>query len=418
MNNFRFLHAADVHLDSPLHGLARYEGLPLEDVRGATRAAFDNLINLAIQEQVDFVVIAGDLYDGEWRHMGTGLYFANAMGRLDREGIPVFLLAGNHDAASVITRQIPWPANVRLFSSRQPQTHLLEDLGVAVHGQSFATPAVTENLVAKYPDARPHAFNIGVLHTALSGAPGHAPYAPCDIPDLKAKGYDYWALGHVHAQQIVSTEPHVVYPGNLQGRNIRETGPKGAMLVEVSDRQVTSVTPVELDVLRWRRINVDCTEARMDGVPDRIRSALASTIGSEGAGRPLIVRLTLQGTSEIAGALKDRATELRDEVCAIATSISPDLWIEKVVSEVASPLVTAAAPEAGLDFAEIIDEAHSDPELLEQLKAELEPFLVSAKSSLGDAEDDDLRALADAGSWDRVIETSAEALRARLVGGA
>lgn len=178
MGSFRFLHAADVHLDSPLHGLARYEGIPHDDVRSATRAAFDNLIEMALREQVDFLVIAGDLYDGEWKHMGTGLYFAHAMGRLDREGIPVFLLAGNHDAASVITRQIPWPANVRLFSSRQPQTHLLEDLGVAVHGQSFATPAVTENLVAKYPDAIPHAFNTGVLHTALSGPPGHAPYAP------------------------------------------------------------------------------------------------------------------------------------------------------------------------------------------------------------------------------------------------
>lgn len=415
MSDFRFLHAADVHLDSPLHGLARYEGVPLEDVRGATRAAFDNLTDLALREQVDFVVIAGDLYDGEWKHMGTGLYFAHAMGRLDRAGIPVFLLAGNHDAASVISRQIPWPGNVRLFSSRQPQTHLLEDLGVAVHGQSFATPAVTENLVAKYPDAVPHAFNVGVLHTALSGAPGHAPYAPCDVSDLKAKGYDYWALGHVHAQQIVAVEPHVVYPGNLQGRNIRETGPKGAMLVEVADREVTSITPVELDVLRWSRVEVDCAGAPMDALPDRIRSALASALGSDGAGRPLIVRLTLGGTSEIAGTLKDRMIEFRDEVCAIATSISPNLWIEKVVIEVASPPAAQSA-EAGLDFAEILDEAHADPELIEQLKADLEPFLVSAKSSLGDAEEDELRALADAGSWDRMLATSAEALRARLVG--
>ena len=417
MGSFRFLHAADVHLDSPLHGLARYEGIPLEDVRGATRAAFDNLIDLALREHVDFLVIAGDLYDGDWKHMGTGLYFAHAMGRLDREGIPVFLLAGNHDAASVITRQIPWPANVRLFNSRQPQTHLLEDLGVAVHGQSFATPAVTENLVAKYPDAIPHAFNVGVLHTSLSGAPGHAPYAPCDVPDLRAKGYDYWALGHVHAQQIVSTEPHVVYAGNLQGRNIRETGPKGAVLVEVADRQVTSVMPVELDVLRWSRIEVDCTDARMDGLTDLIRSALGSALPIEVAGRPVIVRLALHGFSEIAGTLKDRAAELRDEVCAIATSISPDLWIEKVVSKVTSPHA-AQGPEAGLDFAEIIDEAHSDSELMAELRMELEPFLVSARSSLGAPEEDELRALAEAGSWDRILEASAAALRARLVGDA
>lgn len=417
MGSFRFLHAADVHLDSPLHGLARYEGIPLDDVRSATRAAFDNLIEMALREQVDFLVIAGDLYDGEWKHMGTGLYFAHAMGRLDREGIPVFLLAGNHDAASVITRQIPWPANVRLFSSRQPQTHLLEDLGVAVHGQSFATPAVTENLVAKYPDAIPHAFNIGVLHTALSGAPGHAPYAPCDVPDLRAKGYDYWALGHVHAQQIVSTEPHIVYPGNLQGRNIRETGPKGAVLVEVADRQVASVMPIELDVLRWSRIEVACTDAGMDGVTDLIRSSLGSAFPSEGAGRPLVARVALHGTSEFAGTLKDRAAELRDEVRAIAASISPDLWIEKVVSEVTSPPATQA-PEAGLDFAEIIGQAPSDPDLMAELKTELEPFLVSAKSSLGPPEGAELRAHAEAGRSDHLLEASSTALRARLVGDA
>jgi DNA repair protein SbcD/Mre11 len=417
MKSFRFLHAADVHLDSPLHGIARYEGIPLEEVRGATRAAFDNLIGLALQEHVDFLVISGDLYDGEWKHMGTGLYFAHAMGQLDRAGIPVFLLAGNHDAASVITRQIPWPANVRLFSSRQPQTHLLEDLCVAVHGQSFAMPAVTENLVTKYPDSIPHAFNVGVLHTALSGALGHATYAPCDVPDLRVKGYDYWALGHVHAFQIVSTEPYIVYPGNIQGRNIRETGPKGAVLVEVADRQVTSVRPVELDVLRWSRMEVDCTDARMDGVNDLIRSSLRSALPSEGAGRPLIVRVTLHGSSEIAGTLKDRAAELRDDVCAIATSISPDLWIEKVISEVTSP-PAVQGPNAGLDFAEIMDEARLDPELVAELKTELESFLVSARSSLGAPEEDELRALAEAGSWDRILEAGATALRARLVGDA
>lgn len=416
MSHFRFLHAADVHLDSPLYGLARYEGVPLEDVRGATRAAFDNLIDFAVREQVDFVTIAGDLYDGDWKHMGTGLYFAHAMGRLDRAGIPVFLLAGNHDAASVITRQIPWPGNVRLFNSRKPQTHLLEELGVAVHGQSFATPAVTENLVAGYPDAVSHAFNIGVLHTALSGAPGHAPYAPCDFADLRAKGYDYWALGHVHAQQIVSTDPHVVYPGNLQGRNIRETGPKGAMMVEVADRQVSSVTTVELDVIRWSRVVVDCTDLQMVSLPDRVREALTATFQQDGTDRPLIVRVTLGGSAEIAGTLKDRAAQLRDEVCAIATSISPDLWIEKVVSEVVPPSVLHVE-EADGDFAEILDEANADPELIEQLKADLQPFLVSAKSSLPDAEEGELRALADAGSWDQLLAGSAQALRARLVGG-
>jgi DNA repair exonuclease SbcCD nuclease subunit len=238
MSDFRFLHAADIHLDSPLTGLSRYEGLPAEEVRSATRAAFDNLIDYGCKELVDFIVIAGDVFDGDWRDMGTGLYFARAMGRLEQAGIPVFLLQGNHDAASVVTRSLPWPANVHRFGARAPQTFRLEHLGVALHGWSFAHQTAPDNLALRYPAAEAGAFNIGVLHTSLSGRPGHARYAPCEIADLKARGYDYWALGHVHTFEQVCDDPAVVFPGNLQGRNIRETGPKGAVLVEVQDRAI------------------------------------------------------------------------------------------------------------------------------------------------------------------------------------
>jgi exonuclease SbcD len=188
MKSFRFLHAADIHLDSPLHGLSRYDGLPVDDIRAATRTAFDNLVQHAIDEGVDFVVIAGDLFDGDWRDMATGLHFARAMGRLGQSGIPAFILAGNHDAASVISRTMPWPPNVRLFGPRRPETHRLPDFAVAIHGQSFATPAVTENLVLAYPSAEEHMFNIGMLHTALAGRQGHADYAPCGVDDLRSKG--------------------------------------------------------------------------------------------------------------------------------------------------------------------------------------------------------------------------------------
>lgn len=220
MTDFRFLHAADIHLDSPLHGLSRYEGLPESEIRGATRAAFDTLVRRAIDEAVDFVVLAGDLFDGDWKDMGTGLYFARAMGELHLAGIPVFLIAGNHDAASVISRRIPWPPNVRAFDARKSQTHRLDHLKVAVHGQSFSTPAVTDNFVMAYPDRLEHHLNIGMLHTALAGRSGHAPYAPCSLDDLKAKHYDYWALGHVHEFERVCDAPHVIFPGNIQGRTI------------------------------------------------------------------------------------------------------------------------------------------------------------------------------------------------------
>lgn len=407
------MHAADIHLDSPLHGLSRYEGLPVEEIRGATRAAFDNLVMRAIDEVVDFVLIAGDLFDGDWRDMATGLYFARAMGQLDRAGIPAFILAGNHDAASVVTRSVPWPPNVRVFGSRRPETHKLPKLGVAVHGQSFSSPAVTENLVLAYPVADAHSFNIGVLHTALAGRPGHADYSPCSVDDLKSKGYDYWALGHVHEFELACTDPYAVFPGNIQGRTIRETGAKGSVIVTVEDGVVNSVDRIELDVIRWIRAEVDCSDAKVEDTLQRIRSALTRLHDENGSGRPLIVRVSLVGETDAAGTLHDRAAGLRDDTRAIAASISADLHIEKVKVLVSEP------PQFGGttihdDLAALIDQAGSDSGLAKALEADLERFVVAAQAALGPTDEGELRHAAIAGDWATVLRTAAPALRSRL----
>lgn len=416
MTSFRFLHAADIHLDSPLHGLSRYEGLPDADIRGATRAAFDNLVQRAIDEAVDFVVIAGDLFDGEWKDMGTGLYFARAMGRLDQAGVPVFLLAGNHDAASVITRSVPWPPNVRLFGTKTPQTHLLPEVNVAVSGQSFPTSAVTDNLVLAYPDRVQHHFNIGVLHTALAGREGHAAYAPCSLKDLRSKRYDYWALGHVHEYELVSEEPYVVFPGNTQGRTIREAGAKGAVIVTVEDMQVTSVERIELDVLRWARIEVDCTEASVDDVPILMRAALMARWQDNPGDLPLVARLSLVGAAEDAGAFHDRAGSLREDARAVASGISPELFIEKVTVQV-SARPKASDVAIGDDLANLIDQSAENPALAALLAEELAPFLLAAQTSLGSSDDGDLRRSASEGNWSAVLGTASMALRSRLTRG-
>ncbi|MBB5684962.1 metallophosphoesterase family protein [Sphingobium boeckii] len=419
MNDFRFLHAADIHLDSPLRGLSRYEGMPEDEIRSATRAAFDNLIQRAVDEAVDFVLIAGDIFDGDWKDMGTGLYFARAMGRLNQADIPVFLLSGNHDAESVLTRSIPWPPNVRLFGTKRPETHTLPDLAVAVHGQSFATPAVTDNLVLAYPDATDYHFNIGMLHTALAGRQGHAAYAPCSLEDLKSKHYDYWALGHVHEHEIVCEDPHVVFPGNTQGRTIRETGPKGAVIVTVGDAQVVTIERVELDVLRWARVEVDCTDATADAVPSLMRASLLSAWQSNAAGLPLIARVSLTGQTADAGLLHDGVTSLRDDARAVSASISPDLFIERVKVLVA-PLAQTQEMVIGDDFASLIGQASTDPTLAALLAEDLAPFLLAAQTALGqspeDADDEGLRRSASDSNWTEVLETATLALRSRLTG--
>ncbi len=417
MSDFRFLHAADIHLDSPLHGLARYEGVPVDEVRGATRAAFDNLVAAAREHAVDFMVIAGDLFDGDWKDMGTGLYFARAMAGLANDGIPVFVLNGNHDAASILTKALPLPEAVHVFGSRKPETFVLEALGVALHGRSFPTAHVHEDMTAQYPAPRSGFFNIGVLHTALSGFAGHAPYAPCTIEGLAAKGYDYWALGHVHEHQILNQAPWVVFPGNLQGRHARETGAKGAVLVEVSDRTVSSVKHLALDVMRWMRIETDCDGAETDdAIYSRVLNALADTYATEADGRPGIARVTLTGTTSRHGALQDGQARLRDDVRALALQVSPDLWIEKVVVHTAPPVQPSAAVVTH-EFAGILEEALTSAELAAALQDDLTSFLTALPALPEGMQEEGLQAAARDGDWRRLVEIGSTALRARLMAG-
>jgi len=334
----RFLHCADIHLDSPLRGLERYEGAPVDEVRGATRRAFENLIQCALRERVDFVVIAGDLYDGDWPDFNTGLFFAKGMAQLGDAGIAVYLLRGNHDAASKLTRSLPLPGNVRLFSDRAPATFVDDALGLAIHGQSFATAAVADDLAAGYPTAIRGHVNVGVAHTSLTGRPGHDPYAPTTDEVLRSKGYDYWALGHVHAREIVARDPWIVFPGNVQGRHIREQGSKGCELVTIADGHITA-EPVALDVLRWRELRVDATgmpdlDALFDALATAVRSAVA-----QADGRIVALRVAIGGAGALHHALAARSDAIVQQLRAVALDASAGSgWVEKVDLRVRPPL--------------------------------------------------------------------------------
>ena len=281
----RFIHAADLHIDSPLRGLNRFEGAPVARLRSATRQALTRLVDLALDEEVDFVLIAGDLYDRDWQDFHTGLFVREQMVRLGRAGVKVFIVQGNHDAQGVISRQLPWPDNVKVFSSRSAETVKLDDLRVAIHGHSFPDREVPEDLVPGYPMAVPGYVNIGLLHTSLTGAEGHDTYAPTSLDTLRSKGYDYWALGHVHARQVVCDEPRVVYPGNLQGRHARETGPKGCELVSVAGGKLDA-TFVPLDVVRWHQVDVVLNPSHsLDALPRVVGEALQAAVAAAGGER-------------------------------------------------------------------------------------------------------------------------------------
>jgi DNA repair protein SbcD/Mre11 len=326
----KLFHAADIHLDSPLRGLDRYDGAPTERLRGATRAALGRLIDACIDEGVDALLIAGDLFDGAWKDYSTGLFFVTAMGRLKAAGIPVIVVRGNHDAESIVARKLPALDHVRVLSSRKPESVELADGAIVVHGMSFGSKAVSDDIASRYPDARPGVINVGVLHTSLDGREGHEPYAPTSLDVLRSKGYAYWALGHVHAREIVSRDPWVVFPGNLQGRHARETGDKGATLVTFSASGVASVEHRSMDVVRWSRVEVDAAGAgSVDDVLDRVRSAIAEA--AEAAdGLLLAARVTIVGATEVSGALHADA-ELPGRVRLVAADAAGiDAWVEKV----------------------------------------------------------------------------------------
>jgi DNA repair protein SbcD/Mre11 len=327
----KFIHAADIHLDSALRGLERYEGVPFDEIRSATRRAFDNLIELAIEEKVDFVLLAGDLYDGDWKDYNTGLYFIERMGRLREAGIRVFMVAGNHDAANQITKHLRLPENVTRFATRLPERVVLEDLNVAIHGQGFPRRAVTEDLSQAYPQGDPQLFNIGLLHTCLDGKPGHEPYAPCTAEGLRSKGYHYWALGHVHKREVVRQDPWIVFPGNTQGRHIREAGAKGCTLVTVDNREVAQVEHRDLDVLRWSLCAVDITGGEtVEDVYGQVCEALQQALDTA-EGRPVAARLVLQGVSAAHSRLHIDTEYWTQEYRALATGLGgAGIWLEKV----------------------------------------------------------------------------------------
>ncbi|KVP53854.1 metallophosphoesterase [Burkholderia ubonensis] len=414
----KFIHAADIHLDSPLHGLSAYPDAPAAQLRNASRDALRQLVDRAIDEEVAFLVIAGDLYDGDWKDHNTGIFFGQQMGRLRKAGIRAFVLWGNHDAESEMTRKLTLPDNVTVFSHRKPEVHRLPEFNVALHGQSFKDKAVVENLALGYPEPVPGCYNIGVLHTALEGYTAHASYAPCTLAELHAKGYDYWALGHVHEFQQWSGPSTIVFPGNLQGRHIRETGRRGAVLVTVEGGE-TRVERLYLDVLRWEAVEVDAADCvTIADLARKIGQSLEALLTVDGH-VPRAVRVTVTGRTPAHGLFFGRATQLRAEVLNQIGIIGNErLWLEKVkVATSAMDLSHGETEqlEALEDLKQILADAAHDPEFLALLERDLKPFVGKVRSEV--KEEVPLLSLARSGELTALVQQVGPALLARLAQG-
>ena len=340
----KILHTADVHLDSPLRSLALRNAGLRETVAAASRAAFSQMIDRALSEEVAAILISGDLFDGRERTARTGAFLLAELDRLAEAGIQVYYIKGNHDAENPITGTLDLPQHVHVFDARGGKHQLAED--VWIHGVSFAESHAPESLLPRFKAPVAGAVNIAMLHSSLAGAAGHDVYAPCSVSDLAAMGFDYWALGHIHKRQIHAEAPWVVMPGIPQGRDMGEAGPKSATLLTIEQGQI-ALSEVPTSVVEFVETELDVTGAANDEALRATLKAHLSVLSAALVAPTGVVRLTLKGApARHWQILRDR--DVWTEQVHVLAQTCGDLWIDKLIFEL--------APEAAQDTSGASDE--------------------------------------------------------------
>ncbi|XEC93071.1 exonuclease SbcCD subunit D [Paenibacillus tarimensis] len=417
---FRFIHAADLHLDSPFRGVSDAPETVAAGLRESTFAALRNLTELAIAEEADFIVLSGDLYDAADRSLRAQLALCREWQELGKRGIQVFVIHGNHDPLSGARAQLELPGTVTVFGASAPEGRpaFRRDgtLAAYVYGISYETRSVTDNLASRYVRRSDGFFHIAMLHANVDGHPAHDPYAPCKLDELAGAGFDYWALGHIHERKVLHEYPHVVYPGNTQGRNPRETGEKGCYIVDVSASREVKLTFVPLDTIRWVRSELDIGGLASEQQAAEAMFRLAEQAAASHRGRNIMLKLVLIGRGVLhprfrtSAALADLSSELRERL----SGLHDGTWIWAYALE--------AATAAELNDGQLLEEDSFAGELYRLVNAlnrnpeRREAFIGEALTSL--AEHPKLRRLMkdrDAGSedrWDRAAALALEWLTA------
>jgi exonuclease SbcD len=353
---FRFIHAADLHLDSPYGGFAKAPEHVRERLADSTFAALRRLTDAAIREQADFIVLSGDLFDAADRSLKAQLQLAREWERLGAHGIHVYAIHGNHDPLNGARAELQLPGHVHIFDAagvaHRPAFRRSGELAAFVYGVSYGTRAVTENLAAGYRAADGAPFHIAMLHGNVGGDAAHDPYAPCALEELTAgdKGINYWALGHIHGRRVLHEYPHVVYSGNLQGRNPRETGAKGAYVVDVSASGDVKLAFLALDDVRWHEqtVGIDGIQTEQELLQALVEAAEQTV--AEASGRPVMLRFHLAGRGALHEKLAERITigTLLEQLQEELSYKAEDAWVH--VYEL------AARTGAAFDWAELAGE--------------------------------------------------------------
>ena len=342
--SLRFVHAADLHLDSPFTGVrAVAPDTVAQSLYAATFDAYNNIIDLCISERVDALLVAGDIYDGADRSLRAQRAFIEGLRRLEAAGIRSFVCHGNHDPLDGWEARLEYPAGCYRFGGDFQAVSVFSDEPdrAVVYGISYPTRDVYDNLALRLGPVADHAFSIGLLHANVGGNPDHTLYAPCSLHDLVQSGIDYWALGHVHTRQILNDRsPTVVYPGNSQGRHPNETGARGVYLVDVDADGNVRLEFRATDTVRWERVGIDIgvLETEQD-LLDKLHDEMQALLdGAEG--RSVVTRITLAGRGEVNRLLRqpNAVEDLLEGINDQWARRLPFAWCERIEDATASPL--------------------------------------------------------------------------------
>jgi len=384
MESLRFIHAADLHLDSPFRGLAHTAPKLRDELQAATLGAFERVVDHTLASKADFLVLAGDLYDSKDRSLRALVAFRRQMERLAERDVSVYIVHGNHDPLNGWGSEFQLPPNVTTFTGK-PNTESVIRRGkevARVTGVSYARERVTENLAATMKPEADSPYSVGLLHANVGGQPGHADYSPVTLDELSNSGFDYWALGHVHTRSLLAVEPATIaYPGNPQGRNPREPGPRGCLQVDVDRNGRAHLSFVETNRARWVHLDVPIQPyTRMDSLLDKLlaegRAAAAAFDG------PTVARCTLRGSGSLHADLQREGMD--EELCEQLRTVIPVESVRIATGPQLDFESIARTESLVAEFLKLADRALEDPELRKKLTDSLEPLFRRRDMSLPD----------------------------------
>lgn len=389
MKPFSFIHTADLHLDSPFKGISEVsEEISLE-LAEATFKAFNKIIDLGIEKQIDFLLIAGDIYDGADRSLRAQLRFRDGLKRLSDAGIKAYIVHGNHDPLDGWSANLDWPKNVHIFGGKSVEKVSVEKDGeeiAQIYGISFHTREIKTNLTYKFPKiskSKKALFNIGMLHCNVGTNTGYEPYAPCTLQDLTTQNFDYWALGHIHKKAIINeNNPLVIYPGNPQGLHSKEKGGRGCFLINVDENGEPTAEFSEVDSIRWfvEELSIDSLYTEQELI-SKIHNHIEK-IREEAKGRSSVCRIILTGRSDLhssivrKGVLDDILKDIRED----EEGEKQFVWIESI-DDNTNPKIDRKSLLERKDFigdlVKLFEEFSHNETKIAELKESLEPLFTS-----------------------------------------